>query len=101
MSVPGVPFPPVLRPLTAAGPLELGTVDPIEWVSRASAYFHAQALGAVRSEEVNDQVAIPDSSAPRRAAAGNVGARVGCGDCIRWTWNQRVEGDDAPLESGD
>jgi hypothetical protein len=44
MSVPGAPFPPVLRPLTAAGPLELGTVDPIEWVSRASAYLRAQAL---------------------------------------------------------
>jgi hypothetical protein len=44
MSVPGAPFPPVLRPLTATGPLELGTVDPIEWVSRASTYFHAQAL---------------------------------------------------------
>jgi hypothetical protein len=37
MSVPGAPFSRALRPLTADGPLELGTVDPIEWVGRASA----------------------------------------------------------------
>lgn len=49
MSVPGAPSPPVLRPLIMAGPLELGTVDPIEWVSAASAYFHTQALGTARS----------------------------------------------------
>jgi hypothetical protein len=48
MSVPGAPFS-VLRPLTAPGPLESGTVGPIEWVSRGSAYFHAQALGTARS----------------------------------------------------
>src|SRR5450756_155942 len=31
--------------LTAIGPLKLRTVDPVERAGRASAYFHAQALG--------------------------------------------------------